>query len=325
MNIQASMATHYQSKSLLLWIPDVLRFRLLERSLAQLAPITRSVSRPDVSQLQSFSFVVVDLAGVKDTDFADFAAEVLRTRPGCRLVVLARGKSPETWRHLLAPGIVSNILASDSPIATQELFTTMRKLLGADIFGLDKYFPHGVTKLEWKVHRTDELAPTLAGVEKYLQGISVHQRLVSQMISVADEFLTNALYNAPVSPDGQRLFHKLSRGTPVELPQGRTIHLSMMCDGEVLGLSAVDEYGSLEADTVVSYLAKCFARGVDQIDQKPGGAGLGFYCVFEWLNHFIINIAAHQRTEMIGLMNVSGSYKTFLAANKSFNLFVYGS
>ena len=307
---------------LLLWVPDDLRFRLIERVLKPVTPVRRSPGLPTAQRLRECSLVVVDLADVGPAGFARLT-EVLRSeKTGCRPVVLARGKSPETWRHLLAPGLVSNILAHDMPLATRELFTTVRKLLGPDIFGLDKYFAAGTKPVEWSLTHSDRLGSVLEEVDAYVKTLSIHPRLSTQMVSVADEFLTNGLYNAPVDETGLHLYRALPRGAPVELPPERALRVLLMCDGETLGLSVEDRYGSLHGDTVVDYLSKCFASGGAQVEYKAGGAGLGFYCVFEWLNQFAINILPRHRTEMIGLMTISGSYKTFLASNKSFNLFV---
>ena len=63
-------------------------------------------------------------------------------------------------------------------------------------------------------------------------------------------------------------------------------------------------------------------RGGDQIDQKDGGAGLGLYYIFESLNHLIVNVAPNRRTEMIGLMDISGTFRDFAERPKSLNVFI---
>ena len=87
-------------------------------------------------------------------------------------------------------------------------------------------------------------------------------------------------------------------------------------------MSIEDNFGRLERSTVLSYLRRCFIKGADQIDQKEGGAGLGLYYIFESLNHLIINVASNERTEMIGLMDISGSYREFAERPKSLNIFL---
>ncbi|RYG65777.1 hypothetical protein EON77_18135 [bacterium] len=98
--------------------------------------------------------------------------------------------------------------------------------------------------------------------------------------------------------------------------------MTLCCDGRRLGVAVRDPFGSLRADTVLDYLTRCFRRGPDQIDAKEGGAGLGLYFTFEALSHFVINVSPGRATEMIGLLDVSGTFKDFARRGKSFNMFV---
>jgi signal transduction histidine kinase len=95
-------------------------------------------------------------------------------------------------------------------------------------------------------------------------------------------------------------------------------------DGKRLALSVQDPFGSLDAAKVIDYLTKCFRRGDDQIDQKEGGAGLGLYLMYESLSHFVVNIHAGRRTELIGVVDITGSYREFARRSKSFNVFLEG-
>jgi hypothetical protein len=100
------------------------------------------------------------------------------------------------------------------------------------------------------------------------------------------------------------------------------ITITFCCDGQRLGVSVSDPFGSLRTEDVQGYLAKCFRRGDDQVDQKEGGAGLGIYYVFESLSHFVANIAPRRRTEIIGLIDLSSNFKDFSERSKSLNMFV---
>ena len=85
-----------------------------------------------------------------------------------------------------------------------------------------------------------------------------------------------------------------------------------------------DAFGSIEVPTVLRYLAKCLRRGSDQVDEKAGGAGLGLFYVFDALGHFIVNLEAGVKTEMIGILDLQARYKDFSERPKSFNVFVHG-
>jgi hypothetical protein len=48
---------------------------------------------------------------------------------------------------------------------------------------------------------------------------------------------------------------------------------------------------------------------------------LGLYYIFESLNSFIVNVAKGKRTEMIGLIDLCGSYREFSKRTRSLHLF----
>ena len=119
-----------------------------------------------------------------------------------------------------------------------------------------------------------------------------------------------------------RSFAHVPRNVHVELYGGEEIDVKLCCDGQKLGVSVTDPFGSLTEERVLGYLAKSFRKGPDQVDKKPGGAGLGLYYVFDALSHFVINIEAGKRTEMIGLIELTTTFRDYALRAKSFNIFV---
>jgi hypothetical protein len=152
--------------------------------------------------------------------------------------------------------------------------------------------------------------------------VGFNLRITQGLAVVADELLTNCLYNAPTDDKGQPRYASFARTIAVELAENEVVELTIAYDGKRFGISAVDPFGSLPSMKVVDYLAKCFRRGDDQIDSKEGGAGLGLFKLFTLLQHFVVNIQPGVRTETIGLLEVTRSYREFATRGKSFNLFV---
>ena len=82
-----------------------------------------------------------------------------------------------------------------------------------------------------------------------------------------------------------------------------------------------DCFGSLSRECTLEYLSKCLRKGVDQIDQKKGGAGLGRFYAFEWMNHLVVNISRGQRTQVIGIVEINSRDWRCARGAKSFNVF----
>lgn len=214
------------------------------------------------------------------------------------------------------------LLARNGPLHAEDLLITLQKTLRRDVFGLDKYLGWGAGARTIQLKSSTEKDAVLTACEQFAEAIELGDRKTSLLITVAEELTSNALYDAPVDSAARPRYADLPRSERVELAPHETIIVTVASDGRRVGVSVEDPFGSLRAETVVDYLAKCFRKGQDQIDKKPGGAGLGLYYAFNSLSQFVVNIEPKKRTEMIGLVDVTGSYREFERRAKGFNVFV---
>jgi hypothetical protein len=265
--------------------------------------------------------VVVDYDTVRDTA-NNVLQQVARQggRPAVLVVTATRDK--RDLLELLAHDVLTNLVAKNTDLKATELVVTVQKIMRSDVFGLEKYLTWGALVHEVIVKSSDQKNPLVEDVGNYLTSIGCNKRLVGLARGVIDEFVMNAVYNAPVDKKGVPKYATRSRSERVDLLKNEEVRFRYACDGRLLALSVEDNFGRLEPSTVLNYLRKCFMRGDDQIDKKQGGAGLGLYYIFESLNQFIINVQRKKRTEMIGIMDISGSYRDFAEQPKSLNIFI---
>lgn len=251
---------------------------------------------------------------------------LMRLFPGSstqtRLLMVSECAARESFADLFASRILTNLVARNDDVDVWELIVTVQKLLRRDIFGIEKYFSWGVEPTRLEVSASSDKGRVLGAAEGYASSIGVDPRLTSLFCNVADEFFTNAIYNAPVDAQGKSRFAHLDREAEVQLHPSESVVVTLACDGMRLGISVIDPFGSLTQEHLQFYLSKCFRRGDDQVDTKQGGAGLGLYYVFECLSQFVVNIHPGKCTEMIGLIDVRGTFKDFASRNKSFNIFL---
>ena len=251
----------------------------------------------------------------------EFLREAARAQPHIRILVLSREQRKQALVELLEAGFLTNLIAKNTDIEAEEIVVTVEKILRQDLFGLEKYLTWGIEPEQETITHSREKDEKLARLERFGEYLGLNSRLVELAKGVADEFIMNAVYNAPVR-DGAFRYSKLPRTERVDLEAHEHVTFRYACDGRHLGLSVTDEFGSLTLSTIQRYLAKCFTRDENQIGSESGGAGMGFYYIFTSLSQFIINIEPGRRTEMIGLLDVSGSYRHFVERPKSFNVFV---
>lgn len=214
-----------------------------------------------------------------------------------------------------------HVMQDDNVQRFNDLHVTLCKLSSGDIFGIEKYFAWGAREQAMTLRGSDERDGLYDALDDFTARLCVHGRLRALALTVLDEFVSNALYNAPVDASGAQRFRDLHRATPVSLSDDEHIGVRFCADGRRLGLSVVDPFGSLKMESLRGTLVRGLRRGAQRWDRATGGAGLGFYCAFESLSHLVVNVAPGRRTELIGILALRDTYREFLVSGKSLNMF----
>ena len=266
--------------------------------------------------------VVIDYDSLKE-DANRILSSISQQHSKPAVLVITSSKDKEELINLFSHEVLTNLVAKNMDFSAAELIVNVQKIIRGDIFGFEKYLTWGVHPYEEVITTSDRKAGLLNQLEEYMNSIGINKRLVGLAKGVADEFFMNAVYNAPIDRQtGAIKYASQSRSDRVVLGPGEEVRFRYASDGRTLALSVEDNFGRLERSTVLNYLRKCFSRGDDQIDEKDGGAGLGLYYIFESLSNFVINVSPNKRTEMIGIIDISGNYRDFANKPKSLNIFL---
>jgi len=246
----------------------------------------------------------------------------LQALPRRKLLIVSAPMPRAELAELFSAGILTNCLTRVKTLDSHDFLVTCQKLLKRDIFGFDRYFQAQFQREEHLVDSSESRPMLLKKVEEFaLQASGDRERIATRFMSMAEEFLTNALYNAPVDSQGQASFAQLPRSQSVTLPSHQPVSLRLGMDENRIGISVTDPFGTLSRERVLAELARCFHMDFAEVARKAGGAGVGLYTVFLSASHFIINLAPGRSTEMIGLIELQGSHRDFLARGTSFNIF----
>lgn len=217
---------------------------------------------------------------------------------------------------------LTNLLARNGQVDSDELLTTLQKILRSDIFGIEKYFPWGAQTESRVLASSVEIDDVVATSREFVDAMGVSRRVRQTFSLVVEELTSNALYDAPVDEEGEFRFADLDRSEQVELNDDEHVEVTLCNDGERIGVSVSDPFGSLTPGLVIEYLARCFRRNHDQIDRTAGGAGLGLYQSFEGLSHMAVNLEPGECTELIGILHVGDPHRSIDGEHKSLNVFV---
>lgn len=295
------------------------------RILSAASDDTHLVQSPkELGSLDSYHVIVANYDAVPHSDlhelFSQYAA--LSHRP--HLLLYSSNEIRSELSAMFGERALTNLLGRDSVADASALWVTIQKLLRGDIFGIDKYFTWGARALSLRLSSSNELEGLLDQMRAFIEPSRIPRRIVVSLLDAAEELMTNAVYNAPITGDGNPRYARMARTELVSLDSAEYVDVDLRVDGKQIGIAVADPFGSLRPELVTHYLAKCFRKQDDQIDAKDGGAGLGLYYAFEKVSHLVVNIEPSKRTELIALVNIRNTYREFAGEAKSFNMFVRG-
>lgn len=244
---------------------------------------------------------------------------------GNTIILLGHSLGGDGVALLRHPGLDHIIdLGDTGELDDRELLVTVAKLLGGDIFGLDKYLAWGSRVHARSVQSYGEKRAALVEVAGYARAVGARAQLVTRIASVADELLMNALYDAPAIRRGvSRKLRVDKHAAPRTLEAGDVALLSYACDGRYLAVSVQDAYGELHKEAMVEHLCRARAeRGRPLLAQsETGGAGLGLYLVLSAVTRFVANVEPGKRTEVICLFDLRRGEREAHAWAQSLHIF----
>lgn len=211
---------------------------------------------------------------------------------------------------LLLDDRVCSLLCHDETFDDDEFIASATKALRRDIFGLQKYFPWGVTTYSMVVRNYEQKTRAIEIVMEYARAAGLRGPVRDRIQLASDELMMNALYHAPMDEKGNELYGKLSRKEVAQLEEVMPIEVHYGCSGRYFGLSIRDTGGSLTRQKALEYLMKAKNANA-QVETKTTGAGLGLISVLRSVSKLIFNLEPGVSTEVIALfdMNLIGRGK----------------
>ncbi|HTJ44838.1 MAG TPA: hypothetical protein VL463_22180 [Kofleriaceae bacterium] len=229
---------------------------------------------------------------------------VLARRGGAPCLVLMQDTEPDDVATMLGLDHLSYLMANPMPLLAEEMSVTALKLMRREIWGLEKYLSWGT---EIREHVLDDAEQRVAVVERLdadVHAAGFGPRVAAQATLIADELLSNALYNAPVDAGGARYRGDVPRHGTRALTEREQVRLRYACDARYLAVEVGDYFGSLDRATILRCLAKAGGRRVEKVSMDTRGAGIGLATVYGTCNHLVFNLDPGRRTEVIALIDV---------------------
>ena len=243
-------------------------------------------------------------------------------RPECRSVAIIDASLEDYFPELATRAYPYNLVADNRPLDVQELAATIDKLFSSDIFGIEKY---GVSAQEnLRLTRTDQKYDLIETVSGFFLAQAIQERVVRNVELILNELLMNAVFDAPLGRPAEPPPSSLDRGAPLVLRPEEQPEVRYGISNERLAVSVSDAFGTFKKETFFLYVHRCFSEK-SPLEDSGKGAGMGLFLVFKSLNQLVVNVAFHQKTEVVALIDRGISMRELKKQRHSFNYFHVGN
>lgn len=172
--------------------------------------------------------------------------------------------------------------------------------------------------------KIDEKRGLLDNIELKLNDEVKSQNIKSDIITIADELVTNAIYNAPFVKGEDR--SGASRGDKtVQMHGGDCGTVFVGLDNSRVMVGCKDPYGTLDIKKLFDRIIKCYEKGLgDSINfTGPGGAGIGSYMIYNSSVSFYVGVRPGYSTITCGVLPRKASARARAEMPKNLHFFNY--
>jgi hypothetical protein len=196
-----------------------------------------------------------------------------------------------------------SVITYDDKFEPEDFIITVTKLLHGQVFGLQKYFPWGVTLYNMEIGSYDDKVKALDVLNAYAELAGARGPVRDRMALVAEELIINGMYHAPVDATGKPLYRHMSRKELARLTFDKKVKVACASNGHHFAIAVRDAYGTLDKDTVVKFLSKGTNKSLEP-EQRESGAGLGLVTALKNANKLVFNLAPGGGAEVIALFDL---------------------
>ena len=157
----------------------------------------------------------------------------------------------------------ASVITYDEKFEPEDFIITVTKLLHGQVFGLQKYFPWGVTLYNMEIAGYEEKIKAIDVLNAYAELAGARGPVRDRMALVAEELIINACTTRPSTTNGKPLYRHMPRKELVELDFDQKVKVACASNGQHFAVAVRDAYGSLDKDMVVKFLSKGTQKSLD--------------------------------------------------------------
>jgi hypothetical protein len=275
----------------------------MRRSLKRLMTATGAVTEfvNDLTKVPETppSLLCVDLRSPSAPKLKD----VEKLFPDVRLICIVGVQDFGQMVECLRLSRCGSVITYDDHFEPEDFIITVTKLLHGQVFGLQKYFPWGVTLYNMEIGSYEDKVKALDVLNAYAELAGARGPVRDRMALVAEELIINAMYHAPVDENGKPLYRHMARKELAKLTFDKKVKVACASNGQHFAVAVRDAYGTLDKDVVVKFLSKGTSKSLEP-EQRESGAGLGLVTALKNANKLVFNMAPGAGAEVIALFDL---------------------
>ncbi len=132
----------------------------------------------------------------------------------------------QVFKHPYIGGLIVNRRGVVSEADALQFARIARVASLKDVFGLEKFMTSEAVIESMSITNSDQKGLAASATVTFLDSVGCNDRLVSNVATALDELLMNAIFDAPIDSDGNRIHQRLSRSTALE-SNGVTVQIEL--------------------------------------------------------------------------------------------------
>lgn len=208
--------------------------------------------------------------------------------------------------HAVKPGVhFSSIPVGARAFVIKAWQGIVRNLLSRRENRMQHYLSRGATVYNAEVVSSETRQAAIDEAIDHFSSYGIRPNLLSRVQAVSEEFLMNAIYDAPTDADGKAKYNHLTRQQNVELEVKERPKFQFATDGSTLSIAVSDPFGGLRLKDVKGHLESCYKQNPDLADRaNKGGAGRGLHQIVENADFVVISVIQGVSTQFFALFHL---------------------
>jgi hypothetical protein len=200
---------------------------------------------------------------------------------------------------------------SDSIEAGSHYGRIVKACLAERSFGLNHLLGANAKVQVIKINVSTKKHNAVEAVKSYLLTLKFQARMATVIANAVDELIMNAIYDAPTDEVGKPLYNLTPRSTVLNLEGKSVVEMHVGYDGQYVGISAVDFFGSLDKAKLLAHISKIYAKEEYKIRTSSAGAGIGLATVFRSGGSFFFISESGSKTEVCVFFKRTDNFREF--------------